>query len=68
MLLWLKREHDLESEEDHCKFKMLVRGILNGRDTLGGMFDKNSQDPQQSLRKSTSCGYQAADQFWDRYR
>lgn len=45
MLAWLKRTYDLESEEDHCKFRALVREILNAWDALG-VFVKNSQDPQ----------------------
>ena len=53
MLVWLKSARDLESEIVHCKFKTLVRGILNDWDVLG-VFVKNSQDPPQSLRKNTS--------------
>jgi len=46
MPAWLKRGCDLESEEDHCKFKVSVSEILNGWDALGG-FVKNSQHPPQ---------------------
>jgi hypothetical protein len=42
---WLKRGCDLESEEDHCKFRELVREFLNDWDALG-VFVKNSQRPQ----------------------
>jgi hypothetical protein len=45
MPAWLKRGCDLESGEDHCKFRALVREILKDWDALG-VFVKNSQHPQ----------------------
>ena len=35
MFAWLKRASDLESEEDHCKFRALVWKILKDFDELG---------------------------------